>query len=71
MIKIYFILLLVFHAVATPNYRKVIHHTNPNAKCLDGTSPALYLHSGGDTTKFIIYFMGGGYCAGVEISGTL
>jgi hypothetical protein len=25
-------------------YKLVIHNTDPNAKCLDGTSPALYLH---------------------------
>lgn len=37
-------LFLVF-AQAAP-YKKVIHNTDPKAKCLDGTSPAVYLHQG-------------------------
>lgn len=52
-------------------YRKVIHNTDPNAKCLDGTPPALYLHEGGDTKKFLIFFVGGGYCRGKNLNQVL
>jgi len=27
-------------------YQKVIHNTDPEAKCLDGSSPFLYIHEG-------------------------
>lgn len=27
-------------------FQKVIHNTDPNAKCLDGSSPAIYIHVG-------------------------
>ena len=46
-------------------YKLVIHNTDPEAKCLDGTSPALYLHEGGDTKHFLVFFVGGGFCAGL------
>jgi hypothetical protein len=52
-------------------YRKIIHNSDENAKCLDGTSPALYLHEGGDTTKFLVFFVGGGYCQGTSLSEVL
>ena len=29
-------------------YDLIIHKTDPDAKCLDGSPPALYLHEGGD-----------------------
>jgi len=61
---------LIFLANCQP-YRKVIHKTDSEAKCLDGTPPAVYLHDGGDHKNFLILFMGGGYCAGVSIDGTL
>ena len=44
------------------DYRLVIHNSDPMARCLDGTSPALYLHEGGDDKKFVVFFVGGGYC---------
>ena len=47
-----FMLLLVLgvltyfcHATEQP-FKKVIHKTDPKAKCLDGSDPALYIHSG-------------------------
>jgi hypothetical protein len=46
-------------------YKLVIHNTDPQAKCLDGSSPALFLHEGGDTKNFLIFFVGGGFCAGL------
>lgn len=47
---------------------------NPQAKCLDGSSPAFYLHSAdtstngnedsnnSNDTKWVVYFEGGGWC---------
>ena len=69
--KIYFLLLLAFVAsinAIEEDYKLVIHNSDPMAKCLDGTPPALYLHEGGDRTKFVVFFIGGGYCEGTTIS---
>lgn len=52
-------------------YKKIIHNSDLNAKCLDGTSPALYLHEGGDKAKFLIFFVGGGYCSGTTLNEVL
>ena len=30
-------------------YQKVIHNTDPEAKCLDGSPGFIYVHEGGDT----------------------
>lgn len=40
------VLLLVFAAVALSqgDFLKVIHNTDPNAKCLDGSGAMVYLH---------------------------
>lgn len=40
-------------------YLQVIHNTDPQARCLDGSSPALYIHEGGEANKFLIFFTGG------------
>ena len=52
-------------------YKLVIHNTDTNAKCLDGTSPGLYLHEGGDTKHFLVFFVGGGFCAGATTEAVL
>jgi O-palmitoleoyl-L-serine hydrolase len=52
-------------------YKLVIHNTDPQAKCLDGSSPALYLHEGGDTQHFLVYFVGGNYCSGLTFDAVL
>ena len=49
----------------------MIHESDPDAKCLDGTPPALYLHEGGDDKKFLIFFVGGGYCEGTTLNEVL
>ncbi len=56
--------IIVLASSAETPYKKVIHNTDPEAKCLDGSSPAIYVHEGGDQDKFLIFFMGGGYCEG-------
>jgi hypothetical protein len=43
-------------------YRKVIHNTDPEARCLDGSPSLLYVHEGGDPKNILIFFLGGGMC---------
>lgn len=45
--------------------------TDPDAKCLDGTPPVLYLHEGGDEKRFLLYFIGGGICSGLTIDSAI
>jgi hypothetical protein len=52
-------------------YKKIVHNTDPKAKCLDGSSPAVYLHEGGDTKNILIFFNNGGWCAGNSLSEVL
>ena len=52
-------------------YTKVIHNTDPEARCLDGSSPMVYLHEGGDTKNIVLYFLGGGACMGTDLASTL
>ena len=65
------LLLLIVMAAASDFYKKVIHNTDPDAKCLDGSSPMVYLHEGGDTKKILFYFLGGGACFGADVASTL
>jgi len=67
--KLLFIIfiLLVFANTEEP-YKKVIHNTDPNAKCIDGSSPALYIHQGTEKDKFFIFLNGGGACFGFSLS---
>ena len=66
------ILFLVAAALAAEQpFRKVIHNTDPNARCLDGSSPAIYIHQGTDPNNFIVFFNGGGICSGNSLSETL
>ncbi len=60
--KILILLGILYHASADEPYRKVINTLDPDAICLDGTSPLLYFHKGYEASKFLIYFMGGGVC---------
>lgn len=71
LIKISVLLLLFSLAQPAELYKKVIHNTDANAKCLDGSSPAVYLHQGSDKNKLLIYFVGGGYCMGNSLSEVL
>jgi len=58
--KNYILVLAIFTLVvvlgAEEPYKLVIHNTDPDAKCLDGTSPSLYYHEGGDLTRFLVFF---------------
>ena len=64
--------LLVVYATAIPKYyHKVVHKTDPDAKCLDGTPAFLYINEGGDTKNIMIYFLGGGMCGDSTLDSTL
>lgn len=65
--------LLITVALFTPAlsaqlYQKIIHNSDPEAKCLDGSPALLYLHQGTQKDKFLIHFEGGGFCAGLTLS---
>lgn len=42
-----------------------------SAKCLDGTAPAFYYRKGSLTTKWLIFFEGGGWCGTPDPTTTL
>ena len=52
-------------------FKKVIHNTDPNAKCIDGSPPAIYIPSGSEPDKFVIFMYGGGFCSGATLLQTL
>lgn len=51
-------------------YTKIVHETDPEAKCLDGSPGALYL-SEGDPDHILMYFVGGAACGAEDLSQTL
>jgi len=70
--RVIVLIFLVFTALSEEElYRKVIHDTDPNARCLDGTLPGFYLHEGGDRKNFLIFFVGGGFCEGGNLEQVL
>ena len=67
-----FCFVLLFQLISSEEvYKKIIHNTDPEAKCLDGSPGALYVHEGTEKGKFFIYFIGGGFCGVNTLSGTL
>ena len=69
---LFFVLgVLALSAVAPGDFIKIIHNTDPEAKCLDGSSPMIYLHEGGDTKNIIFHLIGGGACLGLDLESTL
>ena len=72
-LKILLLICLVISCLglASTDYTKVIHNTDPEAKCLDGSAPMIYLHEGGDTKNLLFYFVGGGACLGTDLASTL
>ncbi len=55
MIKILILVLCLFSVIDAQKYKKIVHTTDPDAKCLDGSPPALYVHQGTETKKFVIF----------------
>ena len=60
--KILLFLGVLYHVLADEFYTKVLNTIDPNAVCLDGSPPFLYIHQGQDIFRFLIYFMEGGIC---------
>lgn len=51
----YFLLHIIL-TTSSGNYKKIIHNSDPEAKCLDGSPGLLYVHEGGDPAKILIFF---------------
>lgn len=71
MMKIWLCLLLLCLTKEDELYQRVTNYLDPEAKCLDGSPATFYLHEGGQSDKFIIYFMEGGLCYGEDLSSTI
>lgn len=39
-------LLLLISFAQAQKYKKIVHTTDPDARCLDGSPPAIYVHQG-------------------------
>ena len=54
-------------------YDLILLSQDRGAACLDGTPPGMYLHegTGANKDKFLIFFNGGGFCGGKDLSSTL
>lgn len=65
------LLFTILSAKLTTEYIKVLHNTDPEAKCLDGSIPMIYLHEGGDTKNILFHLVGGGACMGTDLASTL
>ena len=70
-IAILSLLFTILIAKLSTEYTKVLHNTDPNAKCLDGSTPMIYLQEGGDTKNILFHLAGGGECFGLDLSSTL
>lgn len=42
----FLVLFLLTASIQTQKYKKIVHKTDPDARCLDGSPPALYVHQG-------------------------
>lgn len=65
------LLALLMVTASADMYKKIATNADPDAKCLDGSSPIIYLHEGGDTKNIMFYFIGGGACMGTDLASTL
>ena len=57
-------LLALLSLASAQKYKKIVHTTDPDARCLDGSPPAIYVHQGTETDKFLLFLEGGGFCQG-------
>ena len=62
-VRFFFLLALLGIGISLPAYKKVTHQTDPEALCLDGSTPAIYVHQGSQPNNILMYMMGGGSCA--------
>jgi len=57
-------LIVCIHSATAPLfYHKVIHNTDPEARCLDGSPAMIYVHEGGLSDHIMLFFLGGGICS--------
>jgi hypothetical protein len=49
--------------VAAQDYRKITHDEDAEARCLDGSPAAMYLHEG-NSRNLLFFFQGGASCGG-------
>ena len=64
------LILITLVSAANKPYHKIVHVTDADARCLDGSPAFIYL-SEGDPENILIHFMGGASCAGNSLSDTL
>lgn len=69
--RIICLLLLVGLSLSQDPYQRVIHSTDPEAACLDGSPPYLYYHEGTDRNNFLVHFNGDGFCQGLTLDDAL
>lgn len=67
--KILYLLVLLVSFAATRMF-SFYQHTDPAAKCLDGTQAGFYYQKG-LSNKVLIYFQKGGQCVGLTEEDTL
>lgn len=65
-----FVLILAISTASQAIYNKVIHNIDPEARCLDGSLPAIYLHEA-DPKNILFYMIGGASCGEDSLSATL
>jgi len=52
-------------------FKKIIHNTDPEARCLDGSPALIYVHEGGLKDHILLFFMGGGICSETTMDKSL
>lgn len=66
------LLLLVSCSFSQNLYTLELFSQSNGASCLDGTPPGIYVHPGTtNKDKFVIFFDGGGFCAGSTVNETI
>ena len=55
--------LLALLSLCLSQFKKVVHNTDPEALCLDGSPAALLVHQGSQPENILIYLIGAGSCA--------
>lgn len=59
-------------AISGQKYTKIVNTLDPEAKCLDGSPPIVYVHQGLlAKSNIIIWFYGGGFFGAEDMASTL
>lgn len=64
------ILSILYFFVNADFYKLILHSKDRGAMCLDGSPAGMYIHEGSgiNKTKYMIYFDGGGFCGGSNLT---